>query len=352
MRSPKRGRRSLRFQLAFLGMVAVLVPLIVLVSVVFAVESDSIIEQANEVNEVEVTTTTGVSPWIPLAAVLLTVPAAVLVWWWSDRAVRPVLAITDVANEIQAGSLDQRIGLDDAPGEVQALGDSFDAMLDRLATASTTQLQLIEDTSHELRTPLAALAVNNEVILNHPEPTLADYRESAERSEALIARLRHTIEAELSTARARRLETEQVDNDLMTIVRREVEAANALPDGARVEAIGPETVRLGIDGVGVGRAVRNLIENARHAAPASSIVEIEVTESAGTVRLSVSDAGPGIAAADQGRVFDRYFSTEEDGHGIGLAVVKQVADAHGDIELQSPIDDRGGSRFTMIFRRE
>ena len=288
----------------------------------------------------------GVPPEVVLAAVVLALGASVGVWLWSGRAVKPMQAITSVANDIQDGSLDRRIGLEGAAHEVQSLADSFDGMLDRLSRASHTQRQLIEDASHELRTPLAALAVNNEVILDNPEPTLSDYRASAERGEALIARLQLTIDELLKDARTRSQAAEQVDNDLMAIIGRVAAQHRAVHPGVPLEITGPAQLHLGIDGPSVERALVNLVENAARFSPPGVPVEVAVVPGAST-QISVTDHGPGIPEDELHLVFDRYYRSGE-GSGIGLALVKQVADAHGGIAVESPVPGHEvGSRFTL-----
>jgi signal transduction histidine kinase len=107
-------------------------------------------------------------------------------------------------------------------------------------------------------------------------------------------------------------------------------------------------LRIGIDGPSVQRALTNLLDNAARYSPPAMPIRIDVTEHPPT--LSVTDHGPGIPFADQARIFDRYHS-DEAGVGIGLALVKQIADAHGAIEVISPLPGLDhGTRFTITFR--
>lgn len=349
--------RSLRVQLALLGAVAVVVPLLLLLTVVFATTSSEVSmapgADADETFAIESSSNDGVAAEVVVAAAVLAIAAIAAVWWWSGRAVAPMQAIAGVANRIQGGSLDQRIGLEGAAAEVQGLGDSFDRMLARLQQASATQQALIEDASHELRTPLAALAVNNEIILANPDPTAEDYRSHAERNEALIARLQTTIDDLLMDARSRHQEVRQVDNDLMAIVGRVVDQHRALNPEVPVLVRGPVELFVGIDGPSVQRALVNLMENAARYSPPGLPIEIDVGGDAKPT-LSVTDHGPGIAAADMPHVFDRYYRRADDpsdrGSGIGLALVKQVADAHGSIAVTSPVaPSERGTRFTLTF---
>lgn len=350
--------RSLRWRLAGFGLVTVAFPLVVLVAVVFSVDSDTNTlaeDRSPDQARVEVDDTVGVSPWIPAAAALLLVPAAGMAWWWSDRAVRPVLDITTIANEIQDTTLDRRIDLTGAPVEIQALADSFDAMLDRLASASTVQARLLEETSHELRTPLTALRVNADVVLEQDNPSEDDYRASARRTRDLVERLQATVEAQLATARARNFAAGQVETDLVAVASRVIDHLQAVHPSVTVDLTGPAALALRLDSVGVERAIWNLLDNAVRMAPANRPIDVTITATEHEVELSVTDEGPGIDPADHERIFDRYYTTHPDaegGHGIGLAIVKQVADAHGDIAVQSPPHGKNmGTRFVLTLRR-
>lgn len=348
-----RRLKSLRWQLAVVALLSMLFPLVALLGVVFTVQVDSSVEQEGTLVVESTEVTTGVSPWIPIAALLLTLPAALLALWWSRRAVEPVLTITEVANDIQAGTLDRRIALTDAPTEVQALADSFDSMLDRLSSASNVQRRMIEETSHELRTPLTALRVNVDNILAHPDPSSEEWRSNVERTRSLVERLQTTIESQLVAARAENLRAEQVDDDLMMVISRAVAGSRSVHAEARITVSGPREHRLPFDSAGVERAVRNMIDNAVAASPPDGVIAVEVSSDQAATRLSVTDDGRGVDPDDIERIFDRYFTTKTDNdgsHGIGLAVVKQVAEAHGGIEVESPPPGQeSGARFTMVF---
>lgn len=347
--------RSMRAQLALLGISGMIIPLAILVGVVFATESEVESEDMpGGATTTEVTeTVSGVSPLVPITATALAAVAAVGVWLWAGRAVRPLQHIARVADEIQAGSLDRRINLEGAPAEVATLANSFDQMLSRLAAASTTQRQLIEDTSHELRTPLAALAATAEVTLAAPDQTAEEYRSALRRIDAMTDRLQAIIESLLSDARARGSTAGQTDNDLMVLVERAVSQQRTLSPGLSIEVTGPDRLLLGIDGPSVERAVRNLVENAARFSPDGGTVSVAVDSDNTATWLTVSDDGPGIDPEGQDRIFDRYYRGKEnsgDGrrrYGIGLALVEQVAQAYGGITVESPLSSTGGSRFTI-----
>lgn len=343
-------RWSLRHQLFALGAGTAVVPLLVLLSVMYTTTTSEAVRVGPDGNEQVIAGTR--ANHLPLevvvAAVILGAIALAIVWRWSGWATAPMQHITRVADDIQAGSLDRRIHITGQAAETQALADSFDAMLDRLEESTSIQQQLIEDVSHDLRTPLAALAVNNEIALNNPDATIDDYRAAAQRGESLIGRLAATIDELLAGARARAETTGQVDNDLMAVIRRAVDQQRALRPEQLVGITGPTSLRFGMDGPSIERAITNLLDNASRHSPLGSPIQIDVTENPPT--LSVTDLGPGIPCVEQHRVFDRYRSGVA-GAGIGLALVKQISDAHGRIEITSPLPGLDhGTRFTITFR--
>lgn len=343
--------RSLRVQLAALGLVPALLGLLVLLAV--AVVTEEVRVAADATGTVVTEEDRDVSPWVPATAGLLAVTAAVAVWWWAGRAVRPIRDVAELADRTGSGALDRRVRLSGAATEVQALGDGFDRMLDRLSAAAAVQRRLAEDASHELRTPLAALAMTADVVLARPDATAAELREATARMRVRVDRMAATVDALLERARAGQATVEGAPADLAQLARHVAaeRAQVARAAGIRILVEGPDRLPGTFDAFSVERAVSNLIDNAvRHSAPGGT-VRVAVGTASGRAFLSVTDAGPGIAAEDQQRVFDRYWRGDEGATGIGLSIVRLVADAHEGVEVTSPLDDAGGTRFTLWFRQ-
>jgi signal transduction histidine kinase len=350
---------TLRFRLAALGLVGILVPLAVLLLVSLASEERQTVN-TDVADGVVTERTRGLSPWVPATAAALALPAACAAWWWAGRAVVPIRRIATVADEIQATSLDRRIGLLDAPAEVQALAASFDRMLDRLATATQVQRRLIEDASHQLRTPLAVLATNADVALADPDASTEDLREAVVATRDTVVRLRSIVDDLLAAARADHHAAASVENDLARIARDACATYADLAHAREVNVVvtAPDRCPAGIDGPPVARAVMSLVENAIRHTPADSRVDVEVgvdgtTDEPGCF-VAVTDQGPGIDPADRDHIFERYWTSTGsggEGLGIGLSIVKQVAEAHGGVDVESPVGTTGGTRFTLHFRR-
>ncbi|MEJ3749158.1 HAMP domain-containing sensor histidine kinase [Actinomycetes bacterium KLBMP 9797] len=344
---------SLRARLAALGFLAIYVPVLLLFGVILVTDTET---SARTLNGVEVVTTdTGRSGWVTASVLALAPAAAALAWWWAGRAVRPIDRVRAVAEDIEGADLSRRIGLDRGPAEVVRLAASFDAMLDRLQRSADTQRRLIEETSHELRIPLSTLMANADVLLAHPEPTVEVYRAGLERSGKAAARLQATLDELLLDARGRARTIDRRPTDLAALVRGVVADAAILAASKRIVLTvgGPPAAPCAVDEPTVRRAVANLVDNAIRYAPTDSAVRVDVAQTAAEAAVVVTDQGPGIPAADQDRVFERFWRGDHDvpGTGLGLPIARQVALAHGGtLTLTTPALNGAGSAFRLTLR--
>ncbi|HVH52018.1 MAG TPA: HAMP domain-containing sensor histidine kinase [Gaiellaceae bacterium] len=213
-------------------------------------------------------------------------------------------------------------------GELTRLGSSFNTMLAALEDALETQRQFVADASHELRTPLTSMQTNIEV-LKQQERLAPDARgrlfDDLQRE---AHEMRDLIAGLLELARGDDPSLERQPVQLDELVASVVDRARARYPHLTFEAqLEPHT----IDGIPdrIERAVWNLLENAGKWSGNGSTVEVTLV--GGEVR--VRDHGPGIAADERERVFDRFYRTDsarsQPGSGLGLAIVREVAEAHG-----------------------
>ncbi len=226
-------------------------------------------------------------------------------------ALRPLARLDRAADEIgRTGDARRRLPAPDRADEVGRLATTLNAMLESLETAREAERRFVADASHELRTPLTALRGNVEHLARHgATPALvADLQADAER----LARLADDLLA-LSREEAAPAPDEDVRLDELA-----QEAAAADVDVATV----PVVVRG--DGAALGRALTNLVDNARR--HGRGRITVTVGESDGLATLSVEDEGTGIAPADRERVFERFAGR---GSGLGLAIVRATAERHG-----------------------
>lgn len=346
--------RSLRVRLAVLGFLASYLPALLLFGVLLATESETTLTARGDQPAVR-TSTQHRSGWVIGTLVALGPVTAGLAWGWAGRAVRPISRVRAVAEEIEATDLSRRIGLDRGPIEVTTLAASFDAMLDRLEAAAETQRWLIEETSHELRVPLSVLMMNAEVLLAHPAPTAELYRQGLERCRRAAVRLRRTIDELLVDARGRARTIDRRPTELMAVVRDLVADTETVAAARRVRltVAGPPAVECRVDEPTVRRAVANLVDNAIRHAPAGTTVDVRLDATPTLITVAVTDHGPGIPAAEQVRVFERFWRGGHvgPGTGLGLPIASQIAQAHGgSVTVTSPGPAGDGCVFRLTLR--
>jgi len=261
-------------------------------------------------------------PGIP--ALLLLV--AGLTWAAVGRALRPVAAIRRELADITATDLHRRVPVPQAGDEIAALATTTNATLDRLEQAVGQHQRFVADAAHELRSPLAVLRTRLEI-----EPTSGpELREEALADVERIQRLSADL---LLLARLDAGEPpETADVDLSQLAAEEAAQQRARTEVGVALRIEEGVVVSGSDGQ-LRRLVANLVDNAvRHAATS---VEVRISQNGAGAVLDVVDDGPGIPAAQQEAVFDRFTRLDEartrdsGGSGLGLAIVRDIAVRHG-----------------------
>ena len=244
------------------------------------------------------------------------------------RALRPVQALTETAEHV---AVTQELGariVVDRPDELGRLAEAFNAMLAALATSREQQQRLVTDASHELRTPLTSLRMNVE-LLQRAKALPADERGQIVDDAVLEVQELSTLVAELVdlATDARRATEDWREIRLDEIVERAAERTRRHHRCEVVLELEPTTV-LGSAGL-LERAVTNLLDNAGKWSPADGRVQAVLADR----RLRVLDEGPGVAEADQERLWDRFWradgSQDVPGSGLGLAIVREVVEAHG-----------------------
>ena len=275
-------------------------------------------------------------------------------WLVAGRVVRPIGRITDVANDIQATDLSRRIALDGPDDELKHLADTFDAMLERLDAAFSAQQRFIQDTSHELRNPLAVMRTNLDVALSDPDAPADELRRSAAVVARTVDRLTHLVDDLLQFARhgTPSFSHEPVDlADVVGEVAAEFEGP-AAERQVRIDAVAPPGLVVVGDRVALRQALHNLAGNAVRVAPAGSTVRLAGGRDGGWIWMAVEDRGPGIPDTERELVFQRFWrkaradEADTPGSGLGLTIVRQVAEGHnGEVRLAS--EEGEGTTFSV-----
>ena len=218
------------------------------------------------------------------------------------------------------------------PQEVRTLASSFNTMAEQLEAHDRQRRSMLADVTHELRTPLTIIQGNLEGMLDGVYPAEEARLRSVLEETQILSRLTDDLRT-LSLAESGSLELRREQVDLAALARDTVAAFGSKADagGVRVElSASPDELVLNIDPERIRQVMTNLISNALRYSPPGSAVRIQLSREPSAVRISVSDSGPGIAAADLPHVFDRYYkSADSRGMGLGLSIAKYIVQAHG-----------------------
>jgi two-component system sensor histidine kinase MprB len=275
------------------------------------------------------------------------ISAALAGWGVARNGLRPVRRLTTAVEDIARTERLDPIPVE-GRDEVARLSTAFNAMLAALSASQARQRQLVADAGHELRTPLTSLRTNLDLLAQ------------ADTSAKLSAESRKEL---LDDVRAQISEMTTLIVDLVELAREDPSAAPAVEPVELAAVVGQAVTRVRRrapavefvertepwwvtgDPAALERAITNLLDNAAKWSPEGGRVTIELSR--GTVM--VSDEGPGISADDLPHVFDRFYRSTESrgmpGSGLGLSIVKAVADRHGGNVRAGTAPDGTGAAF-------
>ncbi len=288
------------------------------------------------------------------SGVALTIMAVIAMWLgWvvAGRALRPLRAMTAAAREISASNLHRRLALAGPNDELTQLADTFDSLLERLETAFAAQRQFASNVSHELRTPLTLERTLIEVALADPDASASALRTVCEKVLAGGIHQERLIDALLVMSRSQRGLERRETIDLAQVAARTLAAVDS--GGLTVEtALAPAHTEG--DPRLVERLTANLIDNAvRHNRPEGR-VDVSTRTVRGRAILTVANTGSPLSPTDVGRLFEPFErlngarTSDGDGLGLGLSIVKAIAQAHA-ATVATTLPTAGGLSIEVSF---
>lgn len=269
------------------------------------------------------------------------------------RGLRPLNDMTGSLRRVGPNRLHERVPPAEWPRELQPVAIAFDDMLDRLEDSFTRLSQFSADLAHELRTPLANIRGEAEVALTRPRSP-NEYAAILESSVMECERLSAVIDNLLFLARAEAAESRVncVQFEGRAAIERIAAYNEAIAEERHLQIICAGQGEVYADPVLFGRAVSNLVDNAVRFTPDGGRIEISLRSTQEHAEIAVEDTGCGIAAEHISRVLDRFYrvdaSRSSEGTGLGLALVKSIADLHGGTVAVSSEEGRG-TRVTLRF---
>jgi signal transduction histidine kinase len=301
---------------------------------------------------------------ILLVSPMILLGSLALGYWQAGRGLRPLQQMTEELEAITDGrSLHRRLAVaGGARDEVSRLGATVNGMLARLEQSFASLRRFTADASHELKTPLMVLRAGVERALTHPAAP-PESLESLDETLDQINQMTELVDALLTLARADegRAPLAVEPHDIAALLTEAAETAEILGAEAGISVsvdrpTGP--VILEVDADRIRQLLLNLVTNAVKYTPPGGRVALGLDDRGWEVALTVADSGVGIAAGDLPHIFDRFWRADvarsrtgdRAGAGLGLAITKWIAEAHGGTIAVQSRPNRGTS-FTVLFPR-
>jgi two-component system sensor histidine kinase BaeS len=270
--------------------------------------------------------------WASLIALLL---AFLLSYLLTRRVLQPLSQMIDASRQIAAGNFSARVEVTTGD-EIGELGTAFNRMGDSLEKLERLRKTMVADVAHELRTPLTNLRGYLEGLSDGVIPpdkqTLDMLQQENLRLVSLVEDLGQLARADAAQAYLERQDVDLPDciNEILTLYRMNFEEKRI-----RLSTHFPECLSVRADRDKLLQAIRNLVENCWKYTPSGGKVTISCRQTRSGARAEFINSGDGIPAEDVPFIFERFFrsdpsrSREAGGAGIGLAIVKQLIEAHG-----------------------
>jgi signal transduction histidine kinase len=295
----------------------------------------------NEIRETQV--------WLLVFVGAVVIAAALVAWLLARSITAPLLGVAAIARALP-DDLTLRASETDGPEEVRAVGHALNETAEKLNGIVHRTQRVAADASHHLRTPLTGVRLRLEAI--EDISTESAVQDQAQAATAEVDRLTRSIDQVLALARSDAGNIDEHVVDISEIVRSRVEAATYLADerGISLNIEVSDGVQI-LAGPGiVARVIDELLGNAM--SYAKSIITVSVGVEGGLAKLVVADDGPGVTAQEYESIFERFVrgtSSVVGGSGLGLALVREAARAHGGDAIAEP-DAKGGLRVIVTWK--
>ncbi len=255
------------------------------------------------------------------------------VWWGTTRSLRPMTVLADQVNTRGSHDLTP-LEINRIPQEIAPFIDALNRLFLRVGEALRREREFTDNAAHELRTPLAAMKTQIQVLMR-TDIGENDKKEGLENLHAAVNRAAHMVGQLLSFARVQGLSDAAVQLDLSQIGQQLCEEFMHSSDGRRTLKIRIQPgLEIGGNLEAMSILIRNLLDNAVKYSPKDSTVEFSLSRAPDNTQvvLEIKDEGPGVPEALREKIFERFFRVEKShgaGSGLGLSMVRWIADLHG-----------------------
>ncbi len=285
-----------------------------------------------------------------LAAAAAGLLASLFGLWAAGRLVRPLTRLEQAAAAVARGNLGQRSGLADRTDEFGQLGRAFDSMAGQLQLAEETRRRFLQDSAHELKTPLAVIEATSSAMIDGVYTPERRHLETIRDQSRVLARIVDDLRT-ISLAEGGHLPLQRIPLDVRAVLESVAAGfeARAVSGSVRLSTDGPSGLTVEADPDRIRQIVGALVDNAlRHTPTGGSVRLVAVASRAPgpvvggkiaparpMVQIAVEDSGPGIPVEALASIFERFYQADPSrsrgtgNSGLGLSIVKALADAHG-----------------------
>jgi two-component system OmpR family sensor kinase len=274
--------------------------------------------------------------------------------WLTHRAIHRIDDVIATAARMSADDLGARLPVSGRGDELDDLAGALNALFARIDAGIAAQRQFAADASHELRSPLTVLASTLEIARRRPRSP-AEWETFADRALDEVRHLNAVVDGLLQFARAGQIRRTRQDLAALVDAVHSRWSSIAADAGIHLELDVPDEVTADVDADLVSVALANLVANAIAYTPAGGTIHLRLEPADDVLRLHVDDTGPGVAPDERARILEPFVRSaapaadradSRAGVGLGLAIVRRVAEAHGGAVTIADAPT-GGARFTL-----
>ena len=285
-----------------------------------------------------------------LAAAAAAAVASLIGLWAAGRLVRPLTRLEQAAAGVARGDLGQRSGLAERSDEFGQLGRTFDSMAGQLQLEEETRRRFLQDSAHELKTPLAVIEATSSAMIDGVYTPERRHLETIRDQSRILARIVDDLRT-ISLAEGGHLPLQRRPLDVRAVLDSVAAGfeARAVSGSIKLTIEGPSGLIVEADPERVRQVVGALVDNALRHTPAGGSVRLvalaskavgpavagKIAPTRPVVRIAVEDSGPGIPVDALGSIFERFYQADPSRSrgtgtsGLGLSIVKALAEAHG-----------------------
>jgi signal transduction histidine kinase len=278
----------------------------------------------------------------------------------SKKALSPIIEIIGATDKIEIQNLKERIPLPKGEHEIHDLVVTMNRLLERIEVAANVNAQFVADASHQLKTPLAVIRGELDLLQSKSRDPI-EMKEGVARVSHEVEHLIHLVERLLFLARVdagsdtlsfQKIELDEVVIEVVSDLKLLAKARDVSLQ-IRIEPDSQTDFSVQGDRNLLFAGIQNLVDNAIKYSKQNSVVNVIISKSKSNILLKVEDFGVGIPAENKDKIFDRFYrepskKNDTPGYGIGLAIVKKIADLHAaEIQVQSVVNR--GTSVTLEF---